>query len=511
MLILENSYTGTSGETAISAYDIQVSETLGSLSTLSFNFVETLENEVGTAMLVPRTIVTEAVTGQKYRLLTAEPTPNNKKRIWQATAIQVGNDLSGHYVEKRLEKTQSLENCMKLIVRGTKFSYVIHDDFKNYSFSEGFGANMASEMLSQCASDFGFEYYFDNYTIHIYKSVGKTSAFLFVDGANVAKIVQKQNYEAIKTHIKGYAGKPDEKTGKYPIEAEYTSPLAESPTNWGIIDAEPYTNENMKRPALKAKLKQELHDYPDVEYTVSSISFDRSLPGFKNDSTVGNYGYLRDRYGIDVSVRVQSRSYYPQEPKRLGSITFGNKIFSSDVLETQNRRANKLNVKLGKTMQKGLNDTSQKAQQAWNARLVVQSLSSRKKEFSTKDEKERYVLTMPADNPSGLPEGTALPLDIDATDISGLQEAIETSQAAQGVATEFSNGQMSAEDKRKLNNLKMYGEATTTQAGVMSPIDKRKLDGLQTEPVNSVQIKDTQNGVIYKLTVQNGEINLRKV
>lgn len=514
MLQLKNTNRGYGDETAISAYDIQVTETVGSLYTLSFTFVENENNQVGGAMMIPRTVITDPVTKQQYRISSADPVPNNRYRVWSVSAIQVGNDLGGHYVEAKLQKTQSLKACMNLITTGTRFNYVIHGNFKNYSFSEGFGTGMANDLLNQLASDFKFEFYFDNYTIHIKQSIGKTDAFLFVDNANVSKIAQKENYDAIKTHIKGYAGKPNEKTGKYPIEAEYTSPLANrEDTKWGIIDAEPYSNENMKKDALLASLKEQLHDYPDVEYTVDSVSFNKTVGGFVNDTAAGNSGFLRDRYGIDITVRIQSRSFYPQEPKRVGSITFGNVIFSNDLLENRTRQAYKQNIKLGQTLKKDVRNAADRALDAWNSRLVAQQLNdvglfSRK--ISVQDdeleETPTYALTLPEDNPLDLPEGTQLNFETDAKAVRGLSQAIQSGQA--GVVTPETNGLMIAADKEKLDQLEKYEDATLTKHGLMSIADKQKLEELEVEPFESIQIKDSKTGSIFLLTVENGEIKL---
>ena len=490
MLQLKNTNKGYGDETAISAYDIQVTETLGSLYTLSFSFVENIDNQVGGLMMVPRTVITEPMTKQQYRISSADPVPNNKHRVWSVSAIQIGNDLGGHYVEAKLQKTQSLKACMNLITTGTKFNYVIHGSFKNYSFSEGFGAGMANDLLSQLASDFKFEFYFDNYTIHIKQRVGKTNAFLFVDNANVSKIAQKENYDTIKTHIKGYAGKPNEKTGKYPIEVEYTSPLADrEDTKWGIIDAEPYSNENMKKDALLASLKEQLHDYPDVEYTVDAVSFSRTVGGFVNDTTAGNSGFLRDRYGIDMTVRIQSRTFYPQEPKRIGSITFGNKIFSADILERNSRKAWEKNIKLGNTLKEDIQGVASEAHKAWNARLVAQIAATNvdTKIVSAQDDdpvKPSYILALPKDNPLGFPEGTEIPLETEAKNVKGLNKLIQASQISYGVATDQNDGLMSAIDKHKLNQLKE-------------------------EPLSKLKMLDNVTGLTYIVTIENGKIETK--
>lgn len=472
-------------ETAIQAYNVAITETLNSLSTLNFAFVDDIKNRVGADMMIPRTIITEPITQQKFRIATSNPVPNNKYRIYTVSANHVGADLHENYVEQKLIKTQSLKACMDLVTKGTKFSYEVHGNFSNYSFSEGFGTGFSDELLSQLAKDFKFEFYFDNYTIHIKKSIGKSGAFLFVDKINVAKISVNEDYTVINTYMKGYAGTPNEKTGEYPISAEYYSPLADD-SRWGKIDGGLYTNENMKEPALKEKLKEQVHDYPDVQYSVSYVDFRKNVQGFNNDTSVGNYGWLRDRFGIDVSVRIQARTFYPQDSKNTGSITFGNTTYDSVVLDNQIRKGWEDNLKLGEKMQHNIREASNRSLKAWNARIVAKPIVPDKL-IGTQDNEEeaepRFVLTLPEDNPLGLPEGTQLNIGVDAKYVHGLGELISSSQIK-------------------------YDDATQTQRGLMTSEDKLKLDSIHLEPFDSVQIRDAISGSVYILQVENGELKI---
>lgn len=519
MLQLKNTNGGYGDETAIRADNVAITQTLGSLSTLQFSFVADEMNAVGADMMVPRTIITEPETGQMFRIVTSNPVPSSKYRTYTITAKHVGGDLHDIQHEERYTATQTLKKCMDLVVKGTDFNYKIEDDFSNYSFSESFGTGYADDLLQQLANDFKFEYYFDNYTIHIAKSIGKTGAFLFVDGTNVSKISVNEDYSTLTTYMKGYAGKPDEKTGVYPISASYTSPLA-SQNHWGTIWGDIYTNENMTKRGLEKALKEKVHDYPDVQYSLEYVNFRKNLQGFNNDSSVGNYGYLRDRYGIDVQVRVQSRTIYPQDSKNSGSITFGNTTFDPIVLQNQLRKGWQDNVKLGKTLKRSVNDASDKAIRAWNSRLLAQPVVSRSAsvfsrsamvQANDEDDNPVYALTLPADNPLELPEGTQIPVETNAKAVKGLEKAIQKGQAIYGIATPDSNGLMSADDKSKLNNLKEYQLATPNLSGLMSKDDKTKLDSLNSEPVKSIKIIDSKTKMTYQLTVVDGQIELTEV
>ncbi|WP_353726554.1 phage tail protein [Lactiplantibacillus plantarum] len=344
-------------QTAISgSFEVAITETQGSFDRLSFKFIVDPTNVqdpnyVASTMMLPRTIVVEPITGKKFRILQSQPESLGDKLLYTVTCASIAYDLHDMYVETKLQNTQSLTACLKLITSGTGFKYHVTGSFANYNFGEGFGGDFADTLLSNLASDFAFKYYFDNYDIYIKSTIGSSGAFLFVENANAAKFTRQEDYSTITTYIKGYGKQND--NGSHATTADYTSPLA---SNWGKIWASPYSSDSITNQAtLLAKLKSEIHDYPDVQYTMSYTDFINNVQGFKNDATPGNYGWLRNRFGIDVSVMVQSRTWYPQEQDRgqSGSITFGNKIFDPNYFWQQLRNGYQANLKLGQELKTG--------------------------------------------------------------------------------------------------------------------------------------------------------------
>ncbi|MGQ0476623.1 phage tail protein [Lactiplantibacillus plantarum] len=353
-------------ETAIAAYDVAVTDSMSNFSTLGFGFlVNNMDpsdsNKVGADMMIPGTIITVPETGQQYRLLTSNPASVGNMRNYTVSAIHVSKKLHDHYVGSVLTGTQSLKTCMDLIIKNTQFTYVIDGSFANYAFSKNFGKGFADELLMQnLAGDFGFEYYFDNYVIHIAKKIGKSNAFVFVDNVNCSKISENNNYENVTTHITG-EGKLDN-NNKPVVTAEYTSPNADV---WGTIDAQPQQYDNITdKNTLLAKLKAAITDYPDIQYTMEYVDFKKQIYGFNpNDIAVGNSGWLRDRFGVDVEVRINSMTKYPQERRSDETITFGNKLFDPVVWETATRKAYESNIKLGKELKQDLITLNQYYQQ----------------------------------------------------------------------------------------------------------------------------------------------------
>lgn len=516
-------------QTAFKADNVQITDTLGQYPTLSFTFIETPENEVAAQMMIPFTIIEVPENKQRYRIVTNNPVSLGRYKQYSVTAIHIAKDLHNKYVDERLENTQSLKSCLDLLVKDTQVKYILHDNFDNYAFSEGFGGGYADDLLMQnLASDFGFEFYFDNYTIHIQKKLGTKESFLFIDNANVSKISYNEDYSTITTYIKGQAkpivqettdetssssssggswgwpfpsvgegsfslgqrfgydggfrpnsfhdgldfgsvdhpgsevhaihggkvtiksymgglgnyvvisgggynviyqeafssaskitvnvgdtvntgdvigyrntdhlhigitkvdfntavGKSftndgtwlnpqeiirngiannnsdsdvveqptetvdEDKPTEYEIHSEYVSPLVEK-AHWPKVEAEPITDDNITdENTLINKLKASIHDYPDIEYTLDYANFKYNSVKFNNDIKVGNYGWLRDRFGIDVEVRINSYTWYPQN-KQADTVTFGNKRFDPVEWQVRNQKAFERNKKLGETL-----------------------------------------------------------------------------------------------------------------------------------------------------------------
>lgn len=355
MLVLQN----VLGDyTAINAQDVQIVDTLNSFQTLSFSFITTKENEVAAKMMIPMTVIEVPENKQKYRLLTANTAKVGKYLQYSVTAVHVAKDMHRYYRESRLPQTQSLKACLDFMFKDTPFSYVIDGDFSNFYFSEGFGENFVDELLTQCANDFKFEYYFDNYTLHIAKQIGKDNSFVFIDNVNCAKISVSENYESIATHIIGYSNpkQNDSETSAetiYEQKIDYTSPIVES-ANWPVIDATPVKyDQTLDYNTLLARMKSSLQDYPQIQYSIDSVNFKR-FSKIKNKIAIGNQGWLRDRFGIDVKTRISSLTWFPQDASKTDTITFGNTMLDPVTWSVRNKKAYDQNVKMGEQLRKEL-------------------------------------------------------------------------------------------------------------------------------------------------------------
>lgn len=478
-------------ETAITAYGVALTETLNSFPTVAFNFNALGDNKVAENLLGPRTLFT-LENGQMFRLTTSNPTPNSRYRQYAITATHVGHDLNDYYIKDTINGQQSMQACLDFLTKNTPFKYQLDSQFDNHDFGDnGIGGGHGDDVLSAIAEAFACEWWFDNYTLHIAKKIGKDDAFVFVDRVNTSHIAWNEDYSDFRTAIHG-TGKPIDQnndtgggdggdleayarsfvgktpyvwggsspsgwdcsgficylmnhfgiatprtntvgleskgqqvgppyqpgdllfwgppgnsyhvsiavsngyrvgadnytdgtvyrpinswppsfgvrvpaltalangnkssgddTGdggtdtadqpeQYTCEADYFSPWADKP-GIGKIWADDFSSDTITdENALKEALKTQLHDYPDVQYTVDWVSFKRNASGMANEINVGDNGWLRDRLGTDINVRIQSYTKYLDnaDPSSNDSITFGNKIFDSALYDTRQNQAN---------------------------------------------------------------------------------------------------------------------------------------------------------------------------
>ena len=343
-------YTAHLDEVPAVVTDLSITETLNEFSTLSFSFVANDRNKIAAEAMLPQTRVLVPEIGQWFRLSNVSPSSTGDVRTYQVSAVHVGTDLHDRYVENKLTGSQSLDKCMKLITNGTSFKYVIHDKFNNYSFSDGFGGDYADSLLmNTLKDDFKLEFYLDNWTIHIYKKMGQSNQFVFIDGYNASKIQWTEDYSNIRTKIKGLGKQKDD--GTYEATAEYNSPAQ---TIWGVkqaatIQDDRFTDNN----SLLNYIKSQLQDYPTIQYTVERAEFEHHAKlSDINNVAMGNSGFIKDRLGVDVDVRIIGMTIHPQDAKQTDTVTFGNTIFDYARNYNNLQKARKSNEALGKTVSK---------------------------------------------------------------------------------------------------------------------------------------------------------------
>ena len=353
------SIKSAAGQVAIvKGQDVQVTSTLGSLDTLSFNFYNLHTNEIDGDVLSPFSVINVPERGEDYVLQTYNTDDIGDYMQYSVSAIQIARMFHYHYVKDKIgvettttkngdstdtsttSKPVKLKDALNFLFNDSGFNVVIGADVNQNSvktFSDGLGSGYADELLQTAATSYGVEYYWKNKTCYVAKEIGGKDKFVFVDNVNCTKISVQEDDTAITTRATGIINitkQSGDNSSVNTLTSTYISPLVKE-KGWPIIDATPYTEDFtddgksfvMSQQLLDDKVKKLVHDYPSIQYTVDGANF-KKFAKYLHDVSIGDYGYLRTRQGIDVETRVQSITSYPQDPSKGNTITFGNLAFN---------------------------------------------------------------------------------------------------------------------------------------------------------------------------------------
>lgn len=354
------SIKNAAGQMAIvKGQEVQVTSTLGSLDTVSFNFYNLHTDEKIGEVLAPFSVVSVPETGEDYEIQTYNTDDVGNYMQYSVSAIQIAKRFHYHYIKDKIgvetttskdnsgstdtsttSKPVKLKDALSFLFKGSGFDVVIDKDLNPNSvktFDDGLGGGYADELLQTAASGYSFEYYWKNQTCYVAKEIGGKDKFVFVDNVNCTKISVQEDDTAITTRATGTINitkQNGDNSSVNTLTSTYISPLVKE-KGWPIIDATPYTEDFtddgksfvMSQQLLDDKVKKLVHDYPSIQYTVDGANF-KKFAKYLHDVSIGDYGYLRTRQGIDVETRVQSITSYPQDPSKGNTITFGNLAFN---------------------------------------------------------------------------------------------------------------------------------------------------------------------------------------
>lgn len=357
----------------VKGQEVQVTSTLGSLDTMSFNFYNLHTDEKIGEVLAPFSVVSIPETGEDYEVQTYNTDDVGNYMQYSVSAIQIAKRFHYHYIKDKIgvqtttskdesgstdtsttSKPIKLKDALNFLFKDSGFDVVIGKDLNQNSvktFDDGFGGGYADELLQTAASGYSFEYYWKNRTCYVAKEIGSKDKFVFVDNVNCTKISVQEDDTAITTRATGTINVTKQNGDKSTVNtltSIYVSPLVKE-KGWPIIDATPYTEDFtddgksfvMSQQLLNDKVKKLVHDYPSIQYTVDGANF-KKFARYLHDVQVGDYGYLRTRQEIDVETRVQSITSYPQDNSKGNTITFGNLAFNLiDYLTYQHNQENK--------------------------------------------------------------------------------------------------------------------------------------------------------------------------
>lgn len=319
--------------------DVHITKQLNGIEQIEFTSVDTKQNHAGYLMIQPRSIITEPTTNQIYRISQNDGTDLGMSFERDVTALQIVEDLDDTVIQTQLTGVQTLDNAMKFALKGTPFTYTIHDSFNSFDFgTDGVGKDHILNLItSTFQQNYGFEFSCSGYHIDIYKSIGQKNAFVFMNNDDIYKLAETADYTQIRTRIFGTGkttettsttgtdkdGNENTSTSSSTITASYTSPNAKI---YGVIDDDNYSNDNATtQEQLISEMKAKLKDYPLIQYTASVNKFKSNKVDIgDNKIDIGNYGFIRTRQGLDITSRIIQLDLYPQDNSVEDTLTFGN-------------------------------------------------------------------------------------------------------------------------------------------------------------------------------------------
>ncbi|MEC2233900.1 phage tail protein [Bacillus subtilis] len=232
------------------------------------------------------------------------------------------SDLGDNYVYTTSGKKKKLyiEDMLDIALKGSGYSYSITPAGLDDSFEvEEFGNGYSLGLLNDIKDKYSCEYEIIGKKVHIAKEISRDTDYVIRDRLNVKNPSQELDTSSIKTYIRGF-GKKDEKTGKYVVEAEYTSPLA---SVYGIKHANPIIDDSYgagDKGKLEKRLEKELTD--KLEITIS-LTYTEIVARGMQDIRKGDYVWcILEPFDLKTKLRVVSVESY-SDPHKPDNFTFG--------------------------------------------------------------------------------------------------------------------------------------------------------------------------------------------
>lgn len=171
-------------------------------------------------------------------------------------------------------------NALAFIFNGTNYTYTTTSSFNAQRF-ENFGNTNRLSLLNTVLQRYKAEFKVEGNLVTFSAEIGAKTDYQFRYGYNVEAIKETYNTQNLATKISGRgANTGTDENPKY-ITAEYTSPNA---SIFGIIEAEPYSNENYTSvETLTEALKEQLQDTPEFSVTVDFAELEEQGVGVINE------------------------------------------------------------------------------------------------------------------------------------------------------------------------------------------------------------------------------------
>ncbi|OCS82289.1 phage tail protein [Caryophanon tenue] len=325
MIIVQN---GSKIEPLNHIQDLQIEkEVTGSLalSLTSFNYA----NNPAYELLQEDCIIN--INNYEYRVLEIETTQHSKT----ITALSTFYDNQYKRKTDIYGGTRTFNEFAAYIFNESDWTFT--SDITESQLIPNFGDNNLIVLVNALCQAFECEYEIKaNNHVHFSKQIGSDTDIQYRYKHNVNGVMQYCNITDLRTFIKGYGAKSEEKDeegnviSSNQLYVEYTSPNA---TIYGIREAEPITDDRFTQPeSLLKHLKNELIDYPEV-----SIEADTVEIGYQ--TSIGDRIWLiYEPMGIEFETRIHKQVLTMRNDEVVvTSVVLGNAVpvTTSDILATQ--------------------------------------------------------------------------------------------------------------------------------------------------------------------------------
>lgn len=427
------------------------------------------------------------IDGQEYVIKQAERAVDGYDRSVAVTATHVYFESSRiyNYQTKSGTITYSIQDILHYFFDNNPygFTWEVIGNFSKVQI-ENLGNTSALDALNTCVDKFNCVIYPDNKHIRIYardawqKQVNKS----YLYGYNTTTFSCSWDTTSIQNVAMCYGKQKDGEENQY-----YFAPfLAKNTTSiqrWGErpgaeISDERFTDKN----AMNTYALSTMQADPVTTMSLTYDGDDQVLPG--------EVWYLRvEPEQFDTDVEVTGITDYPFAPDHRPEVELDNSVKTLLDEDVAQERAIKIAIKDNQTAAKQIKQTSQKAAQAYDSRFIGDLYGAEPKLKVRAATLPGYILRVPADNPDlGLKKDQQFYAATAVDYVAGLADFVDG----------------------KIPEAPSYDLATPTNDGLMSKTDKIKLDELNTEPLTGLRIKDAINDSVYSLTVENGEIKVKK-
>lgn len=351
---------------------------------------------------------------------------------------------------------------------------------------ENLGNTSALDALNTCVDKFNCVIYPNNKHIRIYardawqKQVDKS----YLYGYNTTTFSCSWDTTAIQNVTMCYGKQKEGAEGQYYFPP-FMAKNATSIKRWGErpgaeISDERFTDKN----AMNAYAMSSMQADPVTTMALTYDGDDQVLPG--------EVWYLRvEPEQFDTDVEVTGITDYPFAPDHKPEVELDNSVRTLLDEDIAQERLVKEAIKHNQAAAQEIKQARQTASKAFNSRLTGMPVVNTKR-MQRDATLPAFTLMVPDDNAEmSLTKGQTFHVTTRVDLVEGL--------------TAFVDGKIP-----EMPEIPEYKPVTPTTDGLMSAADKVKLDALKIEPLTSIQMKDAVNGSIYQVTIENGEIKVKK-